>query len=165
MTPITFFIPGIPKTAGSKRAFMRPGMRFPVVVDDCKQSRPWKSHVTMVAHEALPLEFGLLTGPLKLTLAFQRTRPKGHFKKDGSLSTEGHRNPFPTQKPDVLKLARAVEDALTQIVWADDAQIVQEVLSKVYADKYGVRVTIEMVGDEGPANFANPENCEGRRVD
>lgn len=33
--------------------------------------------------------------------------------------------------PDVLKLARGVEDALTGIVWRDDAQIVNESLSKV----------------------------------
>ena len=33
--------------------------------------------------------------------------------------------------PDVLKLARGVEDALTGIVWRDDAQIVNESLNKV----------------------------------
>jgi hypothetical protein len=39
---ITFFVPGACKTAGSKRAFMRPGMKFPVIVDDCKKGNDRK---------------------------------------------------------------------------------------------------------------------------
>ena len=42
----------------------------------------------------------------------------------------------------MLKLARAVEDALTGIVWRDDAQIVDEQLSKVYGEPARVEVDV-----------------------
>ena len=41
---------------------------------------------------------------------------------------------YHTTKPDALKLARSTEDALTGIVWADDAQTAVLEISKRYAD-------------------------------
>jgi Holliday junction resolvase RusA-like endonuclease len=41
-----------------------------------------------------------------------------------------------------LKLARAAEDALTQVIWRDDSQIVSEVLLKVYADSNPARLEV-----------------------
>src|SRR5690349_8784808 len=39
---------------------------------------------------------------LELTVTIKVMRPDGHFKKDGSLSAEGLRHPFPeNKKPDV----------------------------------------------------------------
>jgi Holliday junction resolvase RusA-like endonuclease len=48
-------------------------------------------------------------------------------------------------KPDVLKLARAVEDALTGILYRDDAQIVTEVLRKRYGDPPRVEIRLSPV--------------------
>ena len=50
--------------------------------------------------------------------------------------------------PDVLKLARAVEDALSGVCYSDDALIVEEALRKVWADEWGVLVTIEEIEAE-----------------
>jgi Holliday junction resolvase RusA-like endonuclease len=45
-------------------------------------------------------------------------------------------------RPDVLKLARAAEDALTGIVWRDDSQIVHETLAKVYGEPERLEVAV-----------------------
>lgn len=140
---ISFFVPGLPKTAGSKRAFFRPGMRFPVVVDACKESRNWKSDVKQFAQAVAPID-GLWVDALEVTMIFNLPRPRGHFgigKNAAKLKDSSPR--YHTGRPDVLKMARAVEDALTGVIWKDDAQIVMEHLLKVYADLPGVTVSIE----------------------
>jgi Holliday junction resolvase RusA-like endonuclease len=53
---------------------------------------------------------------------------------------------WPVARPDALKLARAAEDALTGIVWADDAQIVVERLGKVFGPREGCRVRVRRLG-------------------
>lgn len=142
---IFFEVQGVAQTAGSKRAFAltrrdgsiirrpgrdgRPGAPIINVTDDNRRSRGWKETVAWSARRALG-QMPLLAGPLEVEFTFFRVRPKSHFLKDGSLSKEGHDTPYPATKPDALKLARAAEDALTGIIWNDDAQIVTEVLRK-----------------------------------
>lgn len=141
---IKFFVPGLPATAGSKKAFYRPGMRFPVVVDDCKKSKGWKQDVKQFAHAVAPVV--LLEGPLVVIFEFRLPRPRGHYrtgKNAASLRDSAPR--YPITRPDVLKMARAVEDALTSVIWRDDSQIVDERLVKVFADVPGVEVTIQQI--------------------
>jgi Holliday junction resolvase RusA-like endonuclease len=82
-----------------------------------------------------------------LVLTFYTPRPAGHYGKRGLRPGAPTR---PTTRPDVLKLARAVEDACTGIVWRDDSQIVDEVLSKWFADTHGIGVVVTV----GPATAA-----------
>ena len=109
------------------------------VRDSNPRSRPWKTQVAQ--HVAPVLEHAELeTGPITLRLDFYTPRPKGHHKPNGDLNAAGQRMPYPTRKPDVLKLARAIEDALTGIAYRDDAQIVREHLAKHYAPRPSVRI-------------------------
>lgn len=145
---IRFFVPGIPKTAGSKRAipiFARPGdkssWRGNVVIDDNKKGKDWRGDVQAVARRVY--QGDPLLGPLKLELTFVMPRPGYHFRTKGLKPNA----PFwPEVKPDVLKLARAVEDALTGILWRDDAQICQEPLQKHYGEQPGVLVELTPLG-------------------
>ena len=148
---ISFFVPGIAKPAGSKRGFpikdKRTGKTRVVITDDCKTSGDWKADVKAFAAQAYQGE--LLTGPIHLSLGFRIGRPKSHFRT-GKRSHE-LRDDAPlwvTKKPDVLKLARAVEDAMTGVVWVDDAQIAVETLSKLYGDTPGVQVMAYEITDE-----------------
>lgn len=128
-------------------------MRFPVVVDACKESKDWKNQVRLFASQILPSNFGIMEGPVKVSFTFFRQRPKGHFNSKGKLNNAGLRLPFPLSKPDALKLSRAVEDALTGIIWKDDAQIVDERLRKVWtADRPGVEIEVEQLA-EGETQF------------
>lgn len=143
--PVMFTVVGKPEPAGSKKAFMRPGARFPVVVDDNAKSKPWKKTVATTALGAM-MGRTLLTGPLALSLDFVVLRPKGHFGTGRNADVvKDSAPPWPVVKPDVLKLARAVEDALTGVVWVDDAQIVAEALTKSFGSRHGVRVVVKPV--------------------
>lgn len=137
---IAFTVYGTPQSAGSKRAFMRPGFKHPSVVDANPKSKSWQNEVRAEAVKHFAGE--LLTGPLYLGLVFYRPRPAGHFKKGGELSAYGKRQSHPMTRPDALKLARGVEDALTKVVYRDDAQIVQENLIKRWGEPARCEITI-----------------------
>lgn len=132
----TFTIPGIAQPAGSKRAFcLKKGGAFTgraVVTDDNPKSKSWQAEVK---HAALNAGVKPQDGPISLTLTFFMPRPKGHFGTGKNASTLKSDAPdCPTGRPDLLKLARGIEDALTGIAWRDDAQIVEEHLEKFYCD-------------------------------
>lgn len=69
------------------------------------------------------------SGPIDLELQFRVIRPKGHFNSKGVLKPSSPL--FPISRPDVGKLARSTQDALTAVVWLDDAQIVRGALQNV----------------------------------
>jgi Holliday junction resolvase RusA-like endonuclease len=143
---ISFTVLGDAKPAGSKRAFAIKRGGVPTgriaVMDANPNSKSWKQDVAQAARQAF--HGGLIDGPLKVTFKFYRPRPKGHFGANG-LNAKGRSSVAPTTKPDVLKLARGVEDACTGIIWRDDAQIVDERLVKEYGEPARCEVTIEEV--------------------
>lgn len=120
---------GLPQPAGSKVAGRsKAGKLF--VRDAAKGSAPWKRQVAQAAGEAMN-GTGLMDGPLELHARFVLPRPAGHFGKRGLLpSAPTH----PTKRPDTTKLVRAVEDALTGVVWRDDAQVVVQTAVKQFGE-------------------------------
>jgi Holliday junction resolvase RusA-like endonuclease len=82
-------------------------------------------------HPELP--FGMWDGPVGLAVVFHLRRPKGHFGTGRNADRVKASSPaWPCVKPDCTKLLRGVEDAMTGIVWRDDAQVVEQMVSKVY---------------------------------
>lgn len=150
MTGLSFTVYGVAAPAGSKRALPaggRPGAR-PIIVDDSKRSRPWKRDVAQAAGVAMNVNGanGLLVGPLALTVVFHVPRPKGHYRTgryEGEIRSSAP--DWPTVKPDMTKLLRAVEDACTGIVWRDDAQIVQQTATKRYGAPARCEVTVAAI--------------------
>lgn len=121
---IQFTVTGTPATAGSKKPFVyrskKDGKYRASMAPDNKRQKPWMSLVSMTAAEIF---IGpVLTCPLVLAIDFYFVRPKSHFRADGRSLKKGA-PPYHAQKPDLCKLIRAVEDALTGIVWRDDAQL------------------------------------------
>lgn len=134
---ITFTVSGVARPAGSKRAIVVGNKA--VVIDASSATRPWQALIADAARQAYsgpPLE-----SALALMVTEYRCRPKGHFGKRG-LNKKGRENPYPTGRPDLLKIGRAIEDALTGVLWADDAQIVYEDLFKCWANSAFVRVSV-----------------------
>ena len=136
MTRITFEILGRAEPSGSKRAFVVPGTGRASVVDANPRAKSWKQEVRHAASQAYDAErHGLLDGALRVSFVFAMTRPKSHFRTGKNAHLLRDAAPvFPVGKPDLLKLARAVEDALTGVIYRDDAQIVVEELRKEYGD-------------------------------
>lgn len=140
MIKIEFSVLGQPKTAGSKKAFYSPKLKRAFITDDNKDSRDWKEQVASAAHQAY--NGPLLREALSMRLVFYRVRPKGHYKANGSFSKAGASSAGPSTRPDLLKLARAVEDALKGIIYVDDAQIISESLRKRWGEPSRVDVLI-----------------------
>lgn len=117
---------GLPKGQPRPRAFARNGRAS---VYNPATAEGWKS---CVAVACAPLEGMLLHDPLSVTLTFYMTRPKSHFKSNGTLKAT---SPIymHDSKPDADNLAKAVLDAMTAIrVWLDDDQVCELVVRKYW---------------------------------
>lgn len=129
---------GIPGPQGSKSFKGRPGGKG-VMVESSKKVAPWRQDVKHAALDAIdriePNLWRLLDGPLIVSMVFTLTRPAGHFGTGRNADQlKPSAPPRPAVYPDLSKLARSTEDALTKIVWADDARIVgYHRLGKYYA--------------------------------
>jgi Holliday junction resolvase RusA-like endonuclease len=127
---VFFTVYGKAEPAGSKRAFVNPKTGKAIVTDANKNAKPWKQSVALAASRVY--KTALLEGPLILVVKFYELRPKSHFNSKGALNKKGRESVYPTKKPDATKLLRAVEDAMTGVVYRDDAQIVSQQVFKHY---------------------------------
>ena len=142
MTELRFTILGKARTSGSKRSFRHRHTGRQVVVPDDPEQVNWQNRCADKAREVYDTP-DLMDGPLAIEFTFYRPRNKGHRgtgKNAGAI--KGSAPAYPATKPDLLKLARAVEDALKGIVYRDDGQIVHEVLTKDFGEPERVEVTI-----------------------
>ena len=139
---ISFFVPGLPRPGGSKRAFVPKGWTRAIVTDANPKAKDWKASVAHAAREAYKRP--LLTTPLIVKVIFQMPRPKSHYgtgKNAGVLKDDAPY--YHASKPDTLKLMRSTEDALTGILWRDDSANVVLHLSKVYNNQPGAAISVE----------------------
>jgi crossover junction endodeoxyribonuclease RusA len=104
---------GRPAPQGSKRHVGKG-----IMVESSKHVKPWRSDVRDAALKWREEngEPALLDGPLEVSMLFVMARPKSR-KKDVYVTTA----------PDISKLIRSTEDALTGVVWTDDARVVRYV--------------------------------------
>lgn len=128
--------------AGSKRAFKHPHTGNIIVTDANRKAKDWKGLVAHIAGENYRGE--LLDGPLFVAMTFYRPRPRSHY---GSGRNSERLKPsapaYPATRPDVLKLARGVEDSLSGVVYTDDARIVTELLEKRWGSPARVEIEIK----------------------
>jgi len=130
----SFVVYGQPATQGSKiehlirrkggEVVMRNGRPLTALREDNPRLPQWRQEVAQAARRAY--SGPLIIGPVRLSLVFYRPRPGGHFgegKNAGKLKPSAPEHPI--KRPDLLKLARAVEDALTGVIWRDDSQVVE----------------------------------------
>lgn len=126
-----FRVIGTPRPGGSKTAFYNKKAGRAMIVDACKTSKTWRQDVVAYALPVKPA--ALLDGCLKLEVIFYLPRPKGHYRtgKNAHLLKDDA-PPFPNTMPDTTKLLRSTEDALTKILWLDDARITDQNARKRY---------------------------------
>ena len=124
MEPIVIDVRGMaPAPQGSKRHVGRG-----VMIESCKQVKPWRTLVTQTAVEvgASPIK-----GAVTMDVEFIFPRPKSHFRANGDIKPNA---PYlHSVKPDVSKLIRSTEDALSAVAFEDDARIGQTFAIKRYA--------------------------------
>ena len=128
MTPIVRFkVSCNPVPQGRPRIIKR-GQHYGM--KDHEKSRDYKDMLRLLAHEHRMDP--LLVGPLRLELLFEIRRPQSCRKRDV----------WRDKKPDLDNLIKAVTDAMTGVIWRDDAQIVALMAEKPYSDSPGVTVTV-----------------------
>ena len=147
MEEIFFFVPGIPAPGGSKRGIFNSKINRTLIFENNpEKNRNWRAAVALAASEAMNGK-ELLSGPLFVKIEFEMPRPKSHFSSKGPLKKTAP--DWNTKKPDVCKLTRSTEDAMTGVVWNDDAQIVHSVTLKRYAnDQCGARIRITQTNND-----------------
>jgi crossover junction endodeoxyribonuclease RusA len=129
---LTVVVHGTPAPQGSKRH-----VGHGVMIESSKNVKPWRDAVRSDAavEYALSNPAGPLDGPLVADMVFSFTRPKSHYRTGRNAHLlRGTAPTRPVGPPDLSKLARSTEDALTDAgVWADDARVVEYGrLAKVY---------------------------------
>lgn len=124
-----FTVYGLPAPQGSKRvvghAKPKPGRKHgrALLVESSAKVKPWRAAVELAARRALG-ELMQYDGPLVYRMTFTLPKPKSAPKT---------RRTWPDRMPDLSKLQRSTEDALTTSgLWADDARVVAGMAFKVY---------------------------------
>lgn len=122
---ITIRVYGRPAPQGSKRA-LGPGR----MVEMSKYVKPWRDDVRAaafltIAEHSRGRGWEPLDGPLIVRMVFTVAKPKAAPKT---------RRTWPCTMPDISKLCRATEDAITSAgIWRDDARVTEyERLAKCY---------------------------------
>lgn len=144
---------GEPAPQGSKKFVGtyqgRDGRTHGMMDESSKKVKPWRQDVVAAAVEwrhaqgnPTPLDCAL-----RVRMIFTLAKPKSAPKR---------RRVYAMRKPDVSKLARSTEDALTTaMIWTDDSRIIEyERLAKVFPgedgealNSPGVIIEIRIVGD------------------
>lgn len=151
---------GRPAPQGSKRgvaSFKGKGAQREIAgirqIEMSPHVKPWREDVKSAAEQAIA-DTGHVRylGAVRVRMVFTTDRP-------GTVSRR--KRPWPSVMPDLSKLVRSTEDALTAAgVWKDDALVVEIVTLKVYAGEHpealdvpGVRIRVEaMTESEGESD-------------
>lgn len=130
---VEFFVAGVAQPKGSAKAFVPKGWNRAVITSSNPRLKEWQTLVSLEA--ARHVSQGALEGPVVVEFGFILHRPESLPKKVGHC----------TKKPDIDKLARAGLDALTGIVFKDDAQVVDLLARKRYVRPGGVTGVLVLV--------------------
>lgn len=167
---VEFAVYGVAQPRGSKRSlvptgrggqpFRKNGRIVVSTVDSNPKSKDWMRLVAREAGEAMrDADLQPTRLPVALSVTFYRARPKGHF---GSGRNAGRLKPsspaWPATKPDMSKLLRAVEDALSGVVYHDDAQIVAEQLVKDFDETPRIEVSVVLLEETAGARRVGGED-------
>lgn len=139
MIDVTFTVFDHPAPQGSKR-FMGRGKTGKGIMIESGHERvtTWREAVKEAAIKAMPPITDLHPFPrgipVRLGITFMHARPKAHYRTGANSHVLKDGVPtFVTVKPDLSKLIRSTEDALTAAgVWADDAQVAVLVARQLY---------------------------------
>ena len=136
---VELFVPGIPATAGSRSAFKTKDGRV-IMAPASKKTKAWIDSVRWFAMKAFDHQIPWI-GPVFLQAIFIMPPPKAHY---GTGRNAGKLKPSAPNvhygRPDLDKLVRAIGDALTGIIYKDDAQISDLDSHKIYGETTGVYV-------------------------
>jgi crossover junction endodeoxyribonuclease RusA len=131
---IQFVVYGKPAQMGSKKAFVRGG-RAIITDDNSEKRKQWANAVSTAAAESMRGR-DLICSPVILRAAFYFRRPNSHYGSGRNATTLKASAPeLHSQTPDLDKLIRCLGDALTGIVFRDDALIWSMAISRHWTER------------------------------
>ena len=155
---LTIVAYGHPAPQGSKRH-----VGHGIMVESSKAVKPWRQDVKAAAERFIESQrdrgvaWSPLDGPLVVRMVFTFARPRSHYRTGRNAHLLRDAAPArPSTKPDLSKLLRSTEDALTDAgLWRDDARVVDyRRAAKVWAGEDplalntpGVFITVRMLAD------------------
>lgn len=147
MKSIIFTAYATPVPQGSMKGFVLPGKNGKaaraILTSDNKHLRPYRQEVTRsamvaLAEKNLPEPFAGKHVPVKLVFEFYIAKPP-------SVSKKRTRH---VVKPDLSKLIRSSEDAMTGVLYADDAQVVEVHSRKIYGTPERAVIMVQILDEE-----------------
>jgi Holliday junction resolvase RusA-like endonuclease len=151
---VSFTVYGTPAPQGSKRAFVGKSGKAHVIESSHDRVKSWRQAVIdQVRSDGWIVPPFPYSGPLEVTMVFYFKRPQGHWRTGRNAHLLRDSAPaYPFGKPDLSKLARSTEDAISDAgIWADDAQVVRyPLLAKYWATPVtlpGAVITIREIGE------------------
>ncbi len=143
--PIVILLPGPPVPKGRHRSYYDDKVKF------VRNYTPEKTvkYENRVKAKARRVMRGLpiMTGPVTCRLKFSMPIPKSWARRKRSDAALGLIRP--ASRPDLDNLLKAILDALNLIVFVDDSQITDLIVTKRYAEEPGVEVTVAEIADIG----------------
>ena len=114
-----------------------------MVEQSAKTLKPWRKAIAEACHN-LPIDHTILLGPVRVEIDFYLRRPP---------SVKVTKRAMPIVPPDIDKICRSTLDGISQglsgkvgdgLLWGDDAQVVELIARKHYADdrEPGAEITI-----------------------
>ena len=134
---IEFWVPGNPAPQGSKSFKGFAGNGRAILAESSKAVGPWRERVAYFAMQAMQSDAATpFAGAVTVDLMFILPRPASASKLKVLPATK---------RPDLDKCARACLDALTNVCFLDDSQVVKLVASKrvaLHGEPSGCQFTV-----------------------
>lgn len=132
---IRLIVHGAPAPQGSKRAVRTKNGKINLLESSAKV-RPWREAVKQAALDVIGRnnDWKPWDAPILLDATFYFLRPQSHYRSGRNAHLLKVNAPVrPTSPPDLSKLVRSTEDALTEAgLWRDDSRVADLYVSKVY---------------------------------
>ena len=147
---------GLPIPQGSLRALVTPQGKVNTPQGDQRLARYRADIRTEGAKAMRDRRLTLMAWAVSVQVTFVLPRPQSHFLPVNSRRDAAELRPgapvYPMGMPDLDKLCRSVLDALTGIVFADDAQVISLYAAKVYAEEpvFPGLTKLRITGGNGP---------------
>lgn len=106
---------------------------------DPPKSKNYKHYVRMISKKYAPKH--PLSTPISLSISIYRPIPKSWSQKKKRKAT--NKEILPTTKPDIDNYAKAIKDALSNLMWNDDRQVVALDAKKFYGETPRVEIIIK----------------------
>lgn len=106
-----------------------------------KEDVIYENLVKLSFQQAKPSDYNLFDKAVKMTISACFAIPKSFSKKKQKEALEGTIRPL--TKPDADNIAKIICDALNDIAYKDDTQIIELAITKRYASEPKVKITLD----------------------